>query len=154
MSDGAALIETFYQAFQRRDAAGMIACYHDDVAFSDPVFGELQGARAGAMWQMLCARGKDLQIEYRDISADETTGRAHWDASYTFSGTGRKVHNSIDASFVFADGKIVRHTDVFDLHAWAGQALGLPGKLLGGTAFMQRKIRANALRALDASGPA
>ncbi len=26
-------IETFYTAFQQRDYAGMIACYHDDIRF-------------------------------------------------------------------------------------------------------------------------
>lgn len=74
---------------------------------------------------------------------------AHWEAWYTFSATGKKVHNVIDASFEFRDGKIIRHTDHFDFHRWAGQALGLPGKLLGGMAFMQNKIRAMGAKGLD-----
>jgi ketosteroid isomerase-like protein len=143
------LIEEFYGAFQRRDAAAMIACYHPDVRFSDPVFTDLQGARAGAMWEMLCRRAKDLKVSFRDISADEHTGRAHWEAWYTFSGTGRSVHNSIEATFGFGDGRIIRHTDAFDLHAWASQALGLPGRLFGGFPFFQRKIRATAMKGLD-----
>ena len=143
------LIHTFYSAFQQRDAAGMLACYDPQVQFSDPVFTDLKGARAGAMWTMLCERGKDLKIEFRDVHADDRAGSAHWDAWYTFSGTGRKVHNSIDASFEFSGGRIVRHTDRFDLHRWSRQALGLPGLLLGWTPLLQNKIRAMAAKNLD-----
>lgn len=143
------LIEEFYTAFQARDAAAMIACYHPEVRFSDPVFTDLRGARAGAMWEMLCDGGKDLKIEFREVWADERTGRAHWEAWYTFSGTGRSVHNPIDATFEFQDGKIIRHKDSFDLHTWASQALGLAGRLFGGLPFFQNKIRSTALKRLD-----
>jgi ketosteroid isomerase-like protein len=142
-------IRRFYSAFQKRDAAGMVACYAPDVRFSDPVFPDLEGQRAGAMWKMLCERGKDLKIEFRDVRADATAGSAHWEAWYTFSATGRHVHNVIDATFEFRDGLIVRHTDRFDLHRWAGLALGLPGKLLGWTPLLQNKIRAMAAKGLD-----
>jgi ketosteroid isomerase-like protein len=143
------VIERFYSAFQKRDAAGMVACYAPAVRFSDPVFTDLQGPRAGAMWTMLCERGKDLRIEFRDVRADERSGSAHWDAWYTFTGTGRQVHNSIDATFQFENGRIVQHVDRFDLHRWAGQALGLPGQLLGWTPLIQNKIRAMAAKNLD-----
>lgn len=148
MGSNAEVIERFYSAFQKLDADAMVACYHPDVHFSDPAFGDLRGAKAGAMWKMLAGRAKDLRVEYRDVHADDRTGSAHWEAWYTFS-TGKKVHNVIDATFEFKDGKIIRHADTFDLHAWASQALGLPGKLLGGTGFMQKKIRATALKGLD-----
>lgn len=143
-------IEAFYRSFGRRDAEGMIACYTPDVAFSDPVFPLLTGAEAFAMWRMLTARAADLRIEASGIHADDTTGRAHWEAYYTFSQTGKAVHNRIDASFVFRDGKIARHTDSFDLRAWAGMALGLPGKLFGWLPPMQRSIRAKADKGLRA----
>jgi len=42
----AALVQRFYAAFDARDAEAMAACYHPDVVFSDPVFGELRGERA------------------------------------------------------------------------------------------------------------
>jgi ketosteroid isomerase-like protein len=148
MHPNAALIERFYRAFQDKDGAAMVACYHPDVRFSDPVFTDLKGPHAGAMWKMLTERGKDLKLEFRDARADDTKGAAHWEAWYTFTGTGRKVHNIIDAEFEFRDGKIVRHTDRFDLHRWAGQALGLPGKILGGTGYLQNKVRAQAAKSL------
>lgn len=143
------LIRTFYLALQKRDGAAMAACYHPDVQFSDPVFTDLRGERAGGMWKMLCERGKDLKVEFRDVIADDKTGSAHWEAWYTFSASGNKVHNLIDATFEFRDGKIIRHTDRFDLHRWAGQALGFPGKLFGGLPFLHNKIRAMGLKNLN-----
>jgi ketosteroid isomerase-like protein len=157
-----ALIRRFYSAFQQRDAAAMAACYHPEIVFSDPVFPRLEGWRAAAMWRMLCENGKDLRIEFSLLDAGEgdapdaphaphaKEARAHWDAWYTFSQTGRSVLNRIDARFELRDGLIVRHVDSFDLHAWAAQALGLKGRLLGWLPPVQKAIRANAGRALEA----
>lgn len=144
MHPNAKTIETFYTCFGRRDAEGMVALYAPDVEFSDPVFTRLVGEEAFAMWRMLAERAKDLRVEASGIDADDTTGRAHWEAYYTFSQTGGKVHNRIDASFVFRDGKIAKHTDSFDLRAWASMALGLKGKLLGWLPQVQGAIRRNA----------
>lgn len=146
----AALIARFYDAFQRRDAAGMAACYHPEVRFSDPAFPDLAGPRAAAMWAMLVARGRDLRLEVSGITADDITGRAHWEAHYTFSATARRVHNVIDAEFAFRDGLIVRHVDRFSFWRWARQALGPAGLLLGWTPFLRRKVQAQAARGLDA----
>lgn len=149
MHPNSALIERFYAAFAARDAAGMAACYHPDVVFTDPAFGELRGPQAGAMWAMLVERGTDLRVTASDVHADDAAGRAHWDAHYTFSQTGRPVHNRIDAEFAFRDGLIVRHTDRFGFWTWARQALGVPGLLLGWTPFLRSKVRATARRGLE-----
>jgi ketosteroid isomerase-like protein len=145
----AQLIQTFYACFTRRDAAGMTACYHPQIVFSDPVFVELRGERAVAMWRMLCERGRDLAITFADVSADEQRGRAHWEARYTFSKAGRQVHNVIEAAFEFQEGKIIRHTDTFNLWRWAGMALGPTGLLLGWTPMVQAAIRREALQGLE-----
>ena len=149
MSTNEDLICRFYSAFQQRDAATMAACYAPDVQFSDPVFTDLQGASAAAMWKMLCERGKDLKIEFSDVRADASTGSAHWEAWYTFSASGRKVHNVIDATFEFRNGLIVKHTDHFDLYRWSRQALGPAGLLLGWSPMLQNKIRAMANKGLN-----
>jgi len=149
MERHAELIQGFYVAFQRRDHAAMAACYAPDATFSDPVFRDLRGVRISAMWRMLCERGTDLRIEASGIEADADRGSAHWEAWYTFSATGRPVHNIIQASFHFRDGLIQRHTDSFDLYRWARQALGVKGLLLGWTPPVQHAIRAQAARALD-----
>jgi ketosteroid isomerase-like protein len=149
MHPHAELIQTFYKAFQNRDAAAMGACYAPDVCFSDPVFQDLRGFRARAMWQMLCERGKDLELEWSGIEANDQVGRAAWQAWYTFSGTGRSVHNRITARFEFADGKIRAHKDSFNLWKWAGQALGIKGQLLGWAPPVQNAIRKQAAKGLD-----
>ncbi len=144
-----ALIEEFYTAFGRRDADTMAACYHPDAVFSDPVF-ELRGEEIGKMWKMLTERGKDLKVVYSGVSAEGDGGQAHWDADYTFSATGRLVHNQIDAKFRFADGKIIEHRDTFDFWKWTRMALGTPGILLGWSGFLQNKVRTTARASLEA----
>ena len=61
-----------------------------------------------------------VEISFSGIEADDKTGRAHWEAIYNFSETGRRVHNKIDARFEFRDDKIIRHADTFDLLADLG----------------------------------
>jgi ketosteroid isomerase-like protein len=143
------LIRSFYAAFQRRDHAAMAACYAPDATFSDPVFPLLRGAAVGAMWRMLCERGTDLRVEAGRMAATGVRGSAHWEAWYTFSATGRAVHNIVEASFAFRNGLIVQHTDAFDLYRWARQALGVKGVLLGWAPPVQRAVRAQAARALE-----
>ncbi|MFT5972973.1 MAG: ketosteroid isomerase-like protein [Cryomorphaceae bacterium] len=137
------LVTKFYEAFSRLDAEGIASCYHKDVVFEDPAFGILKGMHAGNMWRMLCQsqKGKDFIVEFSNVKASDQAGSAHWEAKYTFSKTGRKVHNSIDATFEFSDGKIIKHTDDFDLKKWAKQAMGLKGALLGGTGFFKKKLQ-------------
>jgi len=138
------VISKFYQAFQQKDWQTMQACYHEDVVFEDPAFGELKGDDAKKMWKMLCEQGKDLKLEFSNV----TENSAHWDAFYTFSATKRKVENHIDATFEFKDGLIVKHVDDFDFHKWSKQALGLIGSLFGGTKLFQRKFRNKVLSIL------
>lgn len=142
------LIDRFYRAFGQRDGETMSACYAPDATFRDPVF-ELTGARIGAMWKMLCARGADLRIEFATVDADDERGQAEWQAWYTFSGTGRRVHNVIAARFRFAGGRIVEHVDAFDFWRWSRQALGPAGLLLGWSPLLRAKVRAEAARTLD-----
>ena len=151
-----ALINRFYEAFARTDGDAMAACYTADAHFHDPVFQDLHGDEVGSMWRMLCERATDLEVEHSKVQADGEHGSAHWDASYTFS-TGRHVLNRIDASFVFEDGLISDHRDRFDLYAWARQAIGPVGVLLGWTPMIQGRIRAQARQGLEefmAAGPA
>jgi ketosteroid isomerase-like protein len=138
------LIEIFYLSFQKLDAEGMVGCYHADVEFSDPAFGKLQGAEAGAMWRMLCATAKNFELAFSGVEADERTGKAHWEAQYDFSTTGRRVHNKIDAAFEFQDGKIIKHTDTFDFWNWSKQALGTTGTILGWTPLLRNKVQRQA----------
>ena len=142
-----ALLDTFYSAFAAHDGTGMSACYHDDATFKDPVF-DLRGAEIGAMWRMLCSRGKDLRIEATNLRADKNTGSADWQAWYSFSATGRAVHNRVQSRFRFLDGLIIEQVDSFAFWHWSRQALGPAGVLLGWTPWLRGKLQRTAHSAL------
>lgn len=143
------LIARFYSAFQKGDFVTMQQCYHDEATFSDPVFQNLSSAEVKAMWQMLLTASKDLKVEFSRVKATDQHGSCHWDATYTFSRTGRPVLNRIDAAFEFKDGKILRHQDRFDLWKWSRQALGATGWWLGWSPLVSNKVRATARKSLD-----
>ncbi len=143
------LIERFYKAFDEGDGATMAACYSPEVHFSDPVFPDLNGSRAGAMWQMLTAAPGELRIELLGHEVGDSQGSAHWRAHYTFSETGRPVVNDVHASFRFEDGLIAEHRDEFSFHRWARQALGPAGLLLGWTPLLRSAVRRKAAGRLD-----
>ena len=143
------LIERFYAAFAERDGATMAACYAPQARFSDPVFTDLHGPEAGAMWRMLTGQARDLRVELLEHEANGERGSARWRAHYTFSQTGRPVVNDVRASFRFGDGLIVEHEDDFDFHRWSRQALGPAGLVLGWTPLLRSTVRRRARASLD-----
>lgn len=144
------MIERFYDAFAACDGEAMEACYAPDVRFSDPVFTDLHGPEAGGMWRMLTGQATDLRVKLVEHAAEGDTGTARWVADYTFSRTGRPVHNDVRASLRFGpDGLITEHTDDFDFWAWSRQALGPSGTLLGWTPIVRNAVRRQARENLD-----
>ena len=145
----AVTIGRFYAAFAALDADTMTACYAPEASFEDEVF-TLDGRDSiGAMWSMLCHASRangpgEWHLESAGITADDLHGSAHWQAWYRFSATGRRVHNTITARFLFRDGLITAHRDAFDFWVWSRQALGISGWLLGGSAWLRAKVRAQA----------
>ena len=146
MSTNKALVDSFYAAFKNKDYKAMAACYHEDVYFRDEAF-ELHGKQVAAMWHMLCERGADMVLTYH-VSEQDACVTAHWEPKYSFSQTGRFVHNIIEAEFEFKDGKIIRHIDHFDFWRWSRQSLGLPGLLLGWSSFLKNKVSTMANKTL------
>ena len=144
MHPNAQLLTDFYSAFASRDHATMARSYSDAVRFSDPVFPDLDAEEVRAMWRMFCTGGSDIDVSFSGVEADDSTGRAHWEAVYSFPKTGRRVHNKIDASFDFAEGRIVRHSDKFDFYRWTRMALGPVGTLMGWTPMVKNQVRAQA----------
>lgn len=136
------IINHFYTSFQNGDANGMISCYDANIIFKDPAFGELTGNDTMNMWRMLIEKSKgQLKINFDSVDADNKSGSALWTADYVFSKTGRKIHNKIHAQFEFQNGKIIRHSDHFDIWKWSQQAFGWKGLLFGWTPFMKAGIR-------------
>ncbi|MFY9311215.1 MAG: nuclear transport factor 2 family protein [Bacteroidia bacterium] len=143
------LITKFYSSFQKKDYKGMQECYADTATFSDEVFVNLNSEQVKAMWEMLCIRGTDLVLDFKNVTAKGNQAGAEWEAHYTFSASKRKVVNRIKASFIIENGKIVKHTDVFDFYKWSKQALGFPGALLGWTGFFKNTVRKGAMKSLN-----
>lgn len=140
------ILTRFYEAFARKDAEGMAACYHPDSAFSDPVFPMLNHDETCAMWRMLVGRAQDFSLTFEVVAED----RVAWVARYTFTQTGRSVVNRVTSQFGFQDGLILAQRDGFDLWAWTRQALGLKGILLGWTRLLQGAVRKQARKGLEA----
>lgn len=144
------IMENFYQSFARLDAKAMVSLYHPDTLFNDPVFVDLNAEEVKAMWQMLIDRSKgELVIEYHSLIGDEEVAQCTWEAKYTFSKTGREVHNIIHSTMEFKDNQIITHTDHFNFWRWSGMALGTPGKLLGWTPIIKGKVQKMARKSLD-----
>ncbi len=99
---------------------------------------------------MLCSRATDLRVEYAVRESTESSATVGWVAQYTFGATSRPVRNEITAHMTLRDGLIVDHRDQFDLWKWSGQALGLPGRLLGWSPPLKKKVRRTALDGLAA----
>jgi ketosteroid isomerase-like protein len=147
----AAAIERFYRAFDAKDATTMNELYAGDVVFSDPAFGELRGDEVRAMWTMLTRQAEDLSVRASGVTADDESGTARWRAEYTFTATGRKVVNEIDATFRFGpDGKVVEHRDRFSFWRWSRQALGPSALLLGSNPLGHAVVTKRARGRLDA----
>jgi limonene-1,2-epoxide hydrolase len=144
MNANAQIISKFYSAFDKKDHLTMNSCYHPEATFYDPVFETLNCNEVKGMWEMLTTTAKDLRIQCSNIQADGDQGTCRWDAWYTFTATGRKVHNIIYASFKFRDGKIIDHRDRFDFWRWTRMALGMSGILLGWSPIVRNKVRRTA----------
>jgi limonene-1,2-epoxide hydrolase len=143
------IIQNFYEAFQRGDFQTMQDFYADDAHFHDPVFQNLTGMEAGKMWEMLLTRSKDLNISLGKITETPNGGSAFWVAKYSFGKKRRQVLNRIQAKFEIQEGKIIKHTDEFNLRKWMNQALGPTGKWLGWTPFLRKQIQTQAQKSLQ-----
>ena len=146
-----ATIQALYSALDRHDGEAAAACYTDDAVFEDPAFGRLEGGAVKNMWRMLAGRTDDLAVTLGDhgVGADGATGWAHWSATYTFTDTGRKVLNEIDARYTFSGGLISEQVDAFPLRRWGAQALGTKGRVLGLTPLLSRGVQKQARSNLD-----
>lgn len=149
MTPNEALIHQFYTAFQQKDVKTMQNSYDDQAIFNDAVFINLDAQQVRAMWQMLLSRSEDMKMTFGKVKEDGDKVTAYWEAHYTFTATGKKVINKIDAEFEIKDGKIIRHADTFNFHKWARQAFGSGGLLLGWTNVFKEKVRQTAKKKLD-----
>ena len=141
MKTNTQIVTEFYTAFQNKDSKTMTSLYAENISFTDPAFGTLIGEDAKNMWRMLCENATDLKITFEVLEASSNMVKAHWEANYTFSRTGNRVHNKIDASLTIKEGLIESHVDQFNLWVWSQQALGTSGWLLGWSGAFKSKLQ-------------
>lgn len=139
------LIEKFYTSFAQLDAMGMASCYHENIHFLDPDFGNLRGKEASKMREILIRRSKgNLAVTFSDVWAEDGYGGASWKAKYKYGN--RPVINQIKARFKFSKEEIIEQNDSFNVWKWSNQALGVAGFLIGWTTVfqstLQKKIKA------------
>jgi ketosteroid isomerase-like protein len=143
------VLHRFYTGLQEADIAAVRATYAPDIVYFDPVFRELRGERAIAMWDMFFRRDEPLEVTFGDLTANELTGSGRWEARYVFDKTGRPVHNVIHSQFRFADNLIAEQRDSFSVHRWAGMALGPVGRLAGWTPPLRSALHKETVKLLD-----
>lgn len=143
VAPNAAVAARYWDALGRRDADAMAACYGPDARFRDEVF-TLSGPECGAMWQMLFSGSKDLAITTHPLEVDGDRATGVWEARYTFTATGRPVHNVITTTLTLRAGKIHAQRDRFPFYRWSRMALGVKGTLLGWTPLVKGAVRKQA----------
>ena len=144
-----AVVEKFYGAFKKLDAATMNSCYSDDIVFYDPVFGILRGAEATSMWEMLCATATNFSLSFTNIiDLEEGYCTCDWVATYTYLNTGKTIINKVRANMLIEDGKIIEHSDAYSIHKLSRQAYGIWGILFGWNSIFQNRIKNKARRDL------
>jgi hypothetical protein len=130
--------QQFFSALSSLNAIAATEFYadgHSDL-FKDPVFGLEDSAHAKAIWKLLIASSlsysqktgvEPLRIDVAGIqtnSQDENQVRVYWNATYTYSETGRYVENHLTSDLTIENGKITRQRDSFDYCRWTEMALG------------------------------
>ena len=116
------LLHRLFTSLNQHDHQEMAACYHADATFRDIAF-DLRGSKQiHAMWHMICET--DIRASFHLLEVDDRVGHVTLIDDYTFSSTGRAVHNVIDSHFRLRDGLIIEHQDLCDARVWAAMALG------------------------------
>ncbi|KAG8804898.1 hypothetical protein FRC17_005845 [Serendipita sp. 399] len=152
-NSGEQLVERYLAAYKAYDLAAMDACTDPEFTFSDPAFPSLNSKQAKGMFSMFVNnREKNkMELEYKDIKKglNDLTYTATYTVRYIFNG--RPVTNVIDTTLTISpqSNLLLSQVDTFPFHAWARQALGLPGLLLGWTGFLQSQVQNNAAQTLE-----
>lgn len=147
-------LHRFFGALAYGDFRTMQECLHPQTEFKDIGF-DLKDKQVRAMWHMLCAREGGIRVMYRDVTADDLTGKVDWECDYEFqrdpTASARHVHNKINSDFQFEDGLIRVQNDTCDFETWADQALGIIspimevfGTLTGYQHLLEQKVRESA----------
>jgi hypothetical protein len=137
------LINRLYTALDRHDHQTMASCYHDAATFRDIAFDLSGKMQLHAMWHMICLT--DIRASFQILESPPTTALVSLIDDYTYSKSGRHVHNQIESRFQFAGGLIIHHVDDCDPRKWAAMALGPVWGFIPGRIRLLRSLKARSL---------
>jgi heat-inducible transcriptional repressor len=143
------LVARFFGALAARDAAGLARCYHPLVSYSSPLFPDLRGPLPAAMWRLGLARADRLQVRWDVVFADPRKAQVNWTARWADGSAQRRL--TVATTLAIWDGRVVRQVDEFRFPAFAAQALGLPGQLLGRVGPWRRSVQRRARAAVESA---
>ena len=145
MHSNATLLHKLFTSLDNHDHKEMSACYHPDATFSDIAFNLKGRKQIHAMWHMISET--DIRATFEVANTNDETGLVHLVDDYTFSDTGRAVHNVIESNFRFRHGLIIQHADSCDALKWARMAFGgLKGEIAGRCHFLRSRAASGKLR--------
>ena len=87
------LLQRLFTSLDRHDRTTMAGCYDSAAKFTDIAFDLKNGKEIHAIWHMICEG--DIRTTFDVVHADDHTAEVNVIDDYTFSSTGRKVHNVI-----------------------------------------------------------
>lgn len=143
------LIQCYLQALQQQDLPTMQMCYHKSITYEDDLFRELKKGDVPAMWEMRFAENPVWEVEFKDIQASNDWGRVHWTLTYGHTKNGKPKRRHIVARFTFYEGKILYHSDAFNLYNWVKENQGAWWRFLIWFSPLQYFLRAGAHRKLQ-----
>lgn len=142
-----AVVNRFFESYQRSDWQSMARCYHDKASFSDPIYPDLREENIVYLWFSRLSKHQSIDLQYRVVFADERKAQVEWTAISPFNGKAVKIEGL--STFALWDETIVRHVDEFSFVKWSRQAQGLKGWLLGGSRFYQARVQRSARSQLE-----
>ena len=119
------IVRSFADAFNRRDVAGLVACFTPDARYVDGFYGRHAGAaQLRAMFERMYREGRDYVWTMDAVVESPTRAMAEWTFSYVVSdalprSAGRRIRFRGMSVFELAGGKIAAYRESFD----TGQAL-------------------------------
>ncbi|SDD35446.1 Ketosteroid isomerase-related protein [Niabella drilacis] len=136
------IIESFFTAFGNRNHQAMNALYSDDIVYSDPLFGMLEGQQVMDKWEMICRDIRDFRLTViKSEEIDHEYATCQWKATWYSSRSKKQIVFDAKSFMRFGGGKIIEHSDGFSLTKWIAQAYGLRGQFFGWLNFMKRKVQ-------------
>ncbi|MGJ7031405.1 nuclear transport factor 2 family protein [Niabella hirudinis] len=136
------IIGSFFAAFGNRDHQAMNALYTDDIVYSDPLFGMLEGQEVRDKWEMICRGLRDFRLTViKTEEIDQEYATCLWKATWYSSRSKKTIVFEVKSFMRFGGGKIIEHSDGFSLTKWIARTYGLKGQFFGWLNFMKRKVQ-------------